>query len=124
MDSAKLDEMMESIDEMNLAIDSVVVVRNGYIVLEEYPDPNYGPDTLHQLYSATKSFTSALIGIAIQEGFIDNEEQRVLDLFPDRKIANLDSRKQNMTLEHLLTMTTGFEWNAWDPSKPYSSLEL
>jgi CubicO group peptidase (beta-lactamase class C family) len=46
--------------------------------------------------------------------------QKIIDLFPERTIDNLDSRKANLTIEHLLTMTAGFEWNDWDPSKPTS----
>jgi len=124
MDSTKLDEMMEYIDELDLPIDSVIVVRHGYIVLEEYANPKYGPDTLHLLYSVTKSVTSALIGIAIEEGFIESVDQKVVDFFPERSIKNLDSQKQNMTLEHLLTMTTGFEWNASDPTMPYTTVQM
>ncbi len=111
MDSAKLDKMMEFIDEADLTIFSVVVVRHGYIVLEEYPDPFFDRDWKWKLHSVTKSFTSALIGIAIEKGFIDSVEQKVIDFFPDRTIANLDSQKQNMTLEHLLTMTSGLDWD-------------
>ena len=113
MDSAKLEEMMEYIDETNLAIESVIVVRNGYIVLEEYPGPIYDQDMLHVVHSVTKSFVSALIGIAVEEGYIDGTEQKMVDLFPERTIKNLDSRKESITLEHLLTMTAGLEWNEW-----------
>lgn len=114
MDSAKLDEMVALIDELKLPIDSVIVARHGHIVLEEYPDPNYRPNSPHILYSVTKSVTSILIGIAIQEGFIESVDQKVVDLFPERTIKNLDSRKRKLTLEHLLTMTSGFEWEGPD----------
>ncbi|MFX1534103.1 MAG: serine hydrolase domain-containing protein, partial [Promethearchaeota archaeon] len=114
MNSAKLKQMIDYINNLNFAIDSVVVVRHGYIVLEEYFNPSVSnQDSLHFVYSVTKSFSSALIGIAIQKGFIDNVNQKVVDFFPNRMIANLDSRKQNMTLEHLLTMSTGLEWDEW-----------
>ncbi len=111
MDSAKLDQMMEYIDEQDLIIESVVVVRNGYIVFEEYPGPLYDQDMPHVVHSVTKSFASALIGIAIEEGFIDGIEQKFVDLFPERTIENLDSQKESITLEHILTMTAGLEWN-------------
>ena len=111
MNSKKLAHMMEYIDEQGFAIDSVMVVRNGHIVLEEFPNQNFYQDRLHEIYSVTKSFTSALIGIAIHEGYIDSVEQKVVDFFPDREISNLDARKQNLTLEHLLTMTSGIEWD-------------
>jgi len=111
MDSAKLEEMMEFIKEQGLDIDSVVVVRSGYIVLDEYPNREYGREYVHPLYSVKKSVFSALIGIAIQEGFSESVDQKVEDFFPERTIVNLDSQKQNMTLEHLLTMTSGLEWD-------------
>jgi CubicO group peptidase (beta-lactamase class C family) len=113
MDSSLLTELLDYIDvHYSSTIDSLIIVRNGYIVLEAYPS-GLSPDYLHVLHSVTKSFTSALIGIAIQEGFIDSVHQKVVDFFPDRSIANLTSLKQVMTLEHLLTMTTGFEWDEW-----------
>ncbi len=113
MNSTKLNQMIGFIEEQSYVIDSVVVIRNGYIVLEEYPVLDYNQNTRHILYSATKSITSSLIGIAIQEGFIDSVNQKVLDLYPERTVANLDARKQRMTLEHLLMMTAGLEWDEW-----------
>lgn len=61
------------------------------------------------LYSCSKSVTSALIGIAIDKGYIKGVNQPVLDFFPQRNAKNLDAAKKAMTLEHLLTMTTGLE---------------
>ncbi|MFX0091559.1 MAG: serine hydrolase domain-containing protein [Candidatus Hodarchaeota archaeon] len=115
MNSTKLNEVIDYIKTGEYDIDSVVVIRNGYIVLEEYfNQSNSDQDSLHFLASVTKSFTSTLIGVAIQEGFIESVSQKVVHFFPDREIANLDARKQNMTLEHLLTMTAGFNWSEWD----------
>ena len=127
MDSAKLDEVMEYIERMDkrgMPINSVLVVRHGHIVLEEYPQPDYDQDTAGDIYSTTKSFASALIGIAVEEGFIDGTEQKMIDLFPERTIENLDSRKESVTLEHILTMKAGLEWNEWryaytDPRNDY-----
>ena len=116
MDSSRLNELKDYIGKYYSRImDSIIIVRNGYIVLEEYPS-GLSPDALHILHSVTKSFTSALIGIAIQQGLIEDVNQKVLDFFPNRSIANLSPEKQNMTLEHLLTMTTGFQWNEWQYS--------
>jgi len=115
VDSAKLEAMRQTIDVLDLPIDSVVVVRHGEIVFEHYPNASlYGPNGLHNLYSVTKSVTSILIGIAIDEGFIEGVDQSVVGFFPDRRIANLDARKERMTLEHLLTMTSGLEWQGPD----------
>jgi parallel beta-helix repeat protein len=114
MSSAKLNDMMQYVRQRSIGIDSVVVVRNGYVVFEEYPRPRlYGPLSLHPLYSVTKSFSSALIGIAIKQGFIDGVLHKVLDFFPNRTFANVDSLKEAITLEHVLTMTSGLPWDEW-----------
>jgi CubicO group peptidase (beta-lactamase class C family) len=114
MDSALLAQVFETIDRQNLEIDSVVVVRNGFIVAEKYYSP-YTQDSRHVLYSCTKSFISALVGMAIEDGYIDNIHQPVLDFFPDRSFANLDERKESMTLEDLLTMRSGLDWQEGMP---------
>ena len=115
MDSARLAGMLEAIDRQDLNVHGVLVVRNGYIVTEAYLHP-YQADTRHVLYSCTKSFVSALVGIAIDEGHIAGVEKPVLSFFPKRAFANVDGRKQALTLEHLLTMTAGLEWTEGDPA--------
>ncbi|MHA2245772.1 MAG: serine hydrolase [Candidatus Hodarchaeales archaeon] len=93
---------------------SLLVIRHGKLVHEEYftgDTYNYTRESKHTLFSATKSFTSALIGIAIDKGFIENVEEKVLDFFPEKTFENVDSRKKAMTVHHLLTMTTGLLWN-------------
>ncbi|MFX1252124.1 MAG: serine hydrolase domain-containing protein [Promethearchaeota archaeon] len=110
MDSEKLNDMIEYIEEQNFNLHSVIVIRHGYIVLEEYFGGIYTSTMLHMIQSCTKSFTSTLIGIALHAGFIDNVSQKMVDFFPTRTIANLDSRKMNITLEHMLTMSEGMYW--------------
>lgn len=109
MDSNQLAAMLETIAAGPIAIDSVLVVRHGYLVLEAYRAP-YTAAEKHVIYSCTKSVTSALIGIAIEEGAIGGVQDRVLDYFPDRRVDNLDDAKQSLTLEHLLTMSSGLDW--------------
>ena len=112
MDAALLQQMLDAIDEQNLNIDSVVVVHNGYIVAEKYYRP-YKQDYLHDVYSITKSVVSALIGIAIREGYINSVDDLVLDFYLERTFENDDALKRSITLEHLLTMSSGLEWD-WD----------
>ncbi len=119
LDSVRLQEMMNYIDENNLAIQGIVVVRNGYVVLEEYPGTVYNENNTHLLYSVTKSFTSALVGIAIDQGFIDNVSVPMLSFFPDYEITNVDERRERITIEDLLTMRSGMFWD--ENSHPYSS---
>ena len=81
MDSALLEQVFETIDQRNLDVDSVLVIRNGTIVAEKYFSP-YTENTRHELYSCTKSFISALIGMAIEDGYIDGVDQPVLGFLP------------------------------------------
>lgn len=111
MDSAYLaamDDYIESID-WGFAMVSTVVVKNGYIVHESYYGSS-GETTRRNIFSCTKSFTSTLVGIAFSEGYISSLDELVLDYFTDRTIANVDARKEAMTIEDLLTMTAGFDW--------------
>ena len=108
LDSETLAQMLVQIEIEDYKIDSVLVVRNGYLVLDAYVHPFRSGDT-HNLFSVTKSVLSALIGIALQQGYIESLDQHVLDFFPDREVKNLDEYKETMTLEHLLTMTSGLE---------------
>ncbi|MFX0022214.1 MAG: serine hydrolase [Candidatus Hermodarchaeota archaeon] len=111
MDSSLLDEISEDWSHL---IHGLVVIRHGKLVFERYyNDGNhiYTRDSKHVLFSATKSFTSALIGIAINKGFINSINQRILDFFPEYNFSNVDSRKRNLTIRHLLTMTSGITWH-------------
>ncbi len=114
MNSSIIDEMDafigDGVENFSWPLHSFLVIRNGYIVYEFY-NPPYDQETLHYLASASKTFTAALIGIALQEGIIDSLDDTVVDIFEDYTIANMDARKQAITVEHLLTMTPGFQWD-------------
>jgi CubicO group peptidase (beta-lactamase class C family) len=112
MDSAKLLEMVEYYEAQRLknekiSIDSITIVRNGYIVADIYLNPLFPKDTKHIIHSCTKSIMSALIGIAIEEGYIEGVDVLVLDIFNEKNIENDDARIKILTLKDLLTMRTG-----------------
>ncbi|MCD4741001.1 MAG: beta-lactamase family protein [Desulfobacteraceae bacterium] len=107
MDSGKLADMLEYINEKKLTIDSVTIIRNGYIVTDAYLNPLLKFDKKHIIHSCTKSIMSALIGIAIDKGYVKDIQQPVIGFFPDKKFANMDERKKAITIEHLLTMSHG-----------------
>jgi CubicO group peptidase (beta-lactamase class C family) len=113
MDNDTLNAMMELIEEEEYPIHSVLVIRHGYAVYERYPHEYYPPGHLKLLHSVTKSFAATLIGIAIQQGLISRVNETVLSFFPEYIVANPDSRKDAMTIEDLLTMTSGIDWNEW-----------
>ena len=107
MDSALILQMFQKIKNENIDIHSVLLVRNGYLVTEAYVDP-YRREMKHPVFSVTKSVTSMLTGIAIEEGYIKNVDQKVLDFFPDIAQDVTDRYVPDLTLEHLLTMSAGY----------------
>jgi CubicO group peptidase (beta-lactamase class C family) len=108
MDSDLLAKMLDSIWKKSIDIHSVLVIRNGYMVLDAYSYP-YDSEIPHHIDACTQSISSALVGIGIDKGYIKDKSQPVLDFFPTRVAKNLDANKKTMTLENLLTMTTGLE---------------
>ncbi len=105
MDSQKLLDFLEFI-ESSYNLHSLLILRNGTLVLEVYYPPFTSQDK-HMLFSVTKSFVSSLVGIAVSEGKIQGVEQPVLDYFQDLPIQNLDEAKQNIRILDLLNMTSG-----------------
>jgi CubicO group peptidase (beta-lactamase class C family) len=114
MDSQTLTQLLTTIQEQHLDFHSLLIIRNGYLVSETYFGV-YQQDTRHELYSCTKSFVSTLIGIAIDKGYIDRTDRRIVDFFPEHTFADLDEQKEGMTLEDLLTMRSGLDWQEGDP---------
>ena len=117
MDPEKLQSMLALIRREKIPLDSLTLVRHGYVVLDEYFAP-YEAKDLHELHSATKSVTSALLGIALYDAQVaENKglsiQTPVLDVFSSRHADFTDRRKRAMTLEHLLTMTAGLDWTEW-----------
>jgi CubicO group peptidase (beta-lactamase class C family) len=108
VDSTLISEMLEHITQQQIDIHSLLIIRNGYLVTEAYFSP-YSKEIPHPLYSCTKSFTSALVGIALKDGYIKGVEQNMLEFFDNKTIKDLDSGKKEITLAHLLTMTSGLK---------------
>ena len=110
MSAQKLLEMENYTIDQNIEnkMDSLLIIRNGYLVYESYPSaPTYDENTLHSLRSVTKVFTSGLIGVALEDGYIGGLNDYVLDYFPNKTFANMDSRKESITINHLLTNRAG-----------------
>lgn len=91
------------------AMDSLLVIRHGRIVVEAHYAP-FRPRLKHIVNSVTKAVVGTLAGIAFKEGVLGALDQPVIDLFPERKIANLDAIKKAMTLDMLLDSTSGLDW--------------
>jgi CubicO group peptidase (beta-lactamase class C family) len=118
LDEDILAELVNNIENGDYGnIHSLIIIHNDSLALEKYFG-EWERDMLHICASVTKSFTSALIGIAIDEGYISGLEEKLLNFFPEYDdIENLDERKESITLENVLTMTTGFAWD--EISTPY-----
>ena len=110
MDSAKL--LMADGFIQNRLPDafSLLVVKNGYLVFEKYY--SWGSrEKYAEIHSVTKSFTSALIGIALDKGYLNSIDQKLVDFFPEYITDESDPMKKEISLRHLLTMSAGFKWN-------------
>ena len=91
------------------SINALLITRRGHLVFEKYFG-GYSQDDTHLVASVTKSFISALVGIAIDRGFIEGVDQRVLGFFPEYAPGTHEHLKRRLTIKHLLTMTAGFQW--------------
>jgi CubicO group peptidase (beta-lactamase class C family) len=114
MDSSAMLSMLESIRDGRFAgVDSLVIVRHGRLAAEGYFN-GYGAETLHDLRSTGKSFTSALAGIAIEQRLftLDDPVSTLIPQFESH--ANMDARKRAITIRHLLDMRSGLECNDWN----------
>ena len=88
----------------------LVIIRKGYIV-GEYYDENSNENSRFPSYSVAKSFLSALIGIAIDEDKISDINVLAKDFLWQWDGINIEERKKQITVKHLLGMASGIEWN-------------
>jgi CubicO group peptidase (beta-lactamase class C family) len=117
-------------------VDHFLLIRNGKLIVDQHYNqdyrsvmekydttnhqynydhtawhPYYKNTALHTLQSVTKSVTSILLGIALDEGFISGVDSSVWSFFMDYELDLSDERKRSLTIHALLTMQTGIEWD-------------
>ena len=115
LSAAKLRDMSAAIrSDQFKKIGSVIIGRNGKLAYEDYVDGDAA--SLRDTRSATKSVTDILVGIAIEERKISDVNAKVLSLLPERakRIQNPDPRKNAITIEDLLTMSSPLECDDWN----------
>ncbi|ETX12023.1 hypothetical protein OCH239_18585 [Roseivivax halodurans JCM 10272] len=124
---ARLDAALD--DEVLDGLHAVLVVRGGRLVYERYLTGDdeiwgrrkqgvaFGPDSLHDVRSNTKSVVSLLYGIALGDDTVPPPEAPVLDHFPEYADLAQDPARRAITMQHVLSMTMGTEW---DEDIPYS----
>jgi CubicO group peptidase (beta-lactamase class C family) len=106
-DSGKMAEALLTIRERNINIHSLLIIRNGAVILDAYFYP-YDGTTIHDQASVTKSVMTTLIGIAVDQDKLQLDEPMVA-FFPNHTILNLDARKENITIDHLASMSSGLD---------------
>ncbi len=94
---------------------SLLIVKSGQLIAEDYFNGGSADDKA-RLQSVTKSYTSALVGIALDQGCLPHLDARVVDFFPTVADQIRDDRKRTITLRHLLQMRSGYPWEESDPS--------
>lgn len=102
-------------------IDGLLIVKDGSIVAEAYFN-GYNKDQPHNIMSVSKSMLSAITGMAFNGDFGLDLENRVLDYFPEYVNDDLDPRKHDITIGHLLTMQLGIAGESEDDYGIYSAL--
>lgn len=126
--------LKKAVDKINCGkydeVHSMIIFKDGKLVFEEYFQGHrykwdganhhgewisWDKSTLHGAKSVSKSITSICIGIAIDKGFIESVHQSVFDYLPDHQYLKA-SGKERITIEHLLTMTSGLKWDEWGAS--------
>jgi len=144
IDEANIDQELieQAINDLDRGkyreVHSLLIYKDGKLVVEEYFKGHhynyYEPrhhgkmvtfksSTVHALHSVTKSITSTCIGIAVDNGFIKNVDQSIFDYLPEYQHLNADG-KAKISIEHLLTMTSGLEWDEWSANLSSSSNDI
>lgn len=100
--SGSLCRLIEKLKEHKLPMHSLLIARHGKLVLETYYEP-YGRDTLHRMFSQTKSYTSLAIGLLVQDGRIRLKD-RICDYFPEYLPGKVHPWMEEMTIEDMLKM--------------------
>ncbi|MDR1630884.1 MAG: serine hydrolase [Oscillospiraceae bacterium] len=103
--SAVIGNFIQDLCESGIETHSLMVLRHGEIAFESWSAP-YAPEVPHMMYSVSKSFASAAIGLAIEEGFL-RLDTRLIDIFPEYAPQKRDENLEKLTVYHLLTMTAG-----------------
>jgi CubicO group peptidase (beta-lactamase class C family) len=97
-------------------IHNILIVKDGRLVLEEYfyYQSRYRS---HEVASVTKSFTSLWVGLAIEHGYLESVDEKILHFFPEYlPLQAPDEQVENITIEDLLTMRAGWECDDWNPA--------
>ncbi|GAA3654624.1 serine hydrolase [Flavivirga jejuensis] len=114
VDTTRIYQLFNEIKKGAHKLHSILLIKDNQIIIEAYFNKN-SVDKPHDLRSVTKSIRSILLGIAVDKGFIANINDPISkylkNLIPTK---NLNNHKKEITIKHLLTMSSGLDCNDWD----------
>lgn len=117
-DKKKIETLNTEIATYNLKeITSIVVIHQGKLLLEEYFN-GASRNTLHDTRSVGKSFASTLMGIAINDGYIQDENQTLNKFYNLKTFENYEVKKDSVKIKDLLTMSSAFNGSDIDSDSP------
>ncbi len=102
-------------------VDGLLIIRDGQIVKQQYYN-GYDAWQPHHIMSVSKSFLSAITGIAFNQGYLDSLNEKIMNYFPEYIYPDMDPRKYDITIQHLLTMRMGIQGEADNDYGIYWSL--
>ncbi|MBC7747428.1 MAG: serine hydrolase [Methylotenera sp.] len=118
IDNSKIEELNRKIATQNFKdITSIVVLKDGKLLLEEYFN-GASRKTLHDTRSVGKSFASTILGIAIKDNYIKNENQTLNEFYKLNSFQNYSTAKDSITLKDLLTMSSSFDGSDMNSESP------
>lgn len=120
LDRVKLERAESWIQQNKNYIDSFVVRHCNQVILENYYR-GYNNHLTHEIQSATKTFSAALIGIALDQKILKSLEQPLYEILPQYAYL-LTGAKRNITLRHVLMMTTGLRWIDFGPQNSFERI--
>ena len=88
---------------------SLLVIKDGYLIAEKYFNEG-AVNQKDRIQSVTKSYTSALVGIALEQGYLASLDQKMMDFFPELANQITDPRKGQITIQQMLQMRAGYPW--------------
>ena len=91
----------------------LLVIKNGFLIAEGYFNEG-SIDQLSSRASVTKSFTSALLGIALEQRYLESVDEKMIDFFPEVADQITDERKKSITIREMLQMRAGYPWEETD----------
>ena len=122
MDQKRIRELEHKISTDYGNTTGVAVLKEGTLVSEKYFNGCTRESQVH-VYSVTKSIISILIGIAVDRGYIQSIDQKVLDFFPEYIVRKRENTIQNITVKDMLTMTAPYKYPFFAPYVKYFTSE-